>query len=322
MNIVLYLSIGTAEIETALTAERCRVVTPDGFDALAETLPEAEGLITSNAQYDARMATLLQGHAERLRWLQFTSSGFDALERYGFPQGVVISNAGSVWAPAVAEHAMALLLASRRRVDLLERARQQRIWCRGMLERRLSALEGGTLVIVGFGEIGKAIARRAKAFDMRVIALARTARRAAEADLVAGIGELDNVLPLADALILAVPLSGATRHLIDGRRLSLLKRSCTLVNVSRGEVVDEAALIEALAHEAIAGAALDVFETEPLLATSALWGFENVVLSPHVAGLGNGRVLERTVELCTENLRRIRTGQPLANRVEPVPSTK
>ena len=165
------------------------------------------------------------------------------------------------------------------------------------------------------GNIGRAAARIAKTFDMRVIGVSRTSRTDAYADRTVEVEQLSNVLPEADALLISVPLTPATRHLVGASELARLKPSAVLINVARGEVVDEAALVRALAEGTLAGAGLDVFFEEPLPPDHALWRLHNVILSPHVGGYGDPDLLGGLARHFRANLVRFLAGQPLQDRV-------
>jgi phosphoglycerate dehydrogenase-like enzyme len=163
-------------------------------------------------------------------------------------------------------------------------------------------VRGTTVLVAGLGEIGREVARLAEAFGMRVLSLTRTA------------GDLDELLPHADSVVITLPLTDETRGLLDRRRLRSMRRGSILVNVGRGAVVDEDALVEALRDGHLRGAALDVFAQEPLPPESPLWELDNVILSPHTAALSR-RENERVVELFADNLRRYLDGRDLRSRI-------
>jgi len=207
-------------------------------------------------------------------------------------RGVVATNTPGVLVDATADIAMALILCSTRRLGEAERMlRSGGSWSWSMFFMLGTGLQGKTLGIVGLGQIGAATARRARAFGMRVVyAGRRRAEPAVEAELGAELLDLDELLATADVVSLHTPLTDATRHLIDARRLRLMKPTAHLVNTSRGPVVDEAALAAALRDGVIAGAGLDVFEREPAV-EPALLGLENVTVIPH---LGSATIETRT----------------------------
>jgi lactate dehydrogenase-like 2-hydroxyacid dehydrogenase len=225
-------------------------------------------------------------------------------------RGVAATNTPGVLVEATADIAMALILMSTRRLGEAERmVRAGGTWSWSMFFMLGSGLQGKTLGIVGLGAIGAATARRARAFGMRI---AYAGRRRADADLESELGarmlDLDELLTTADVVSIHTPLSDATRHLIDARRLALMKPTAHLVNTSRGPVVDEAALAAALRAGTIAGAGLDVFEREPEI-DPGLRGLENVVLIPH---LGSATIETRTAMgvLAAENVAAVLAGKP------------
>jgi lactate dehydrogenase-like 2-hydroxyacid dehydrogenase len=225
-------------------------------------------------------------------------------------RGVAATNTPGVLVEATADIAMALILMSTRRLGEAERmVRAGGTWSWSMFFMLGSGLQGKTLGIVGLGAIGAATARRARAFGMRI---AYAGRRRADADLESELGarmlDLDELLATADVVSIHTPLSDATRHLIDARRLALMKPTAHLVNTSRGPVVDEAALAAALRAGTIAGAGLDVFEREPEI-DPGLRGLENVVLIPH---LGSATIETRTAMgvLAAENVAAVLAGKP------------
>jgi phosphoglycerate dehydrogenase-like enzyme len=253
----------------------------------------------------------LLDRAKKLRFIQAIGAGTDQFPRDELrKRGIRLASARGVNARAVAEHAMALILALSRRLPEARDNQTRRVWRQmiGDLSQREDELGGKTLLIVGLGDIGGRLARLAKAFDMRVVGLRRipAAGRGA-ADAVHGMGELKSLLPEADFVVLSCPLTAETEKLIDADALARMKPSAHLVNVARGRVVDEAALIEALAARRIAGAALDVTVEEPLAPTSPLWGMEQVLITPHTAG-ETRRYEDNVIEILRDNLERLWRG--------------
>jgi phosphoglycerate dehydrogenase-like enzyme len=286
-------------------------------ETFARAIPNARVVITHNGLYTAEMAALLKTRGERLEWLHLVTAGWDALLKHGAPSAVLVSNSSGIWTPVVVEHAFAMLLGLLRGLPQIERGRVQGRWVQGEIRNSLSCLRTRTLVVLGMGSIGRAAARIAKTFDMRVIGVSRTPRPDAYADRTVEVERLSSVLPEADALLIAVPLTPATRHLVGAPELARLKPSAVLINVARGEVVDEAALVRALADGTFAGAGLDVFAEEPLPPGHALWRLQNVILSPHVGGYGDPYLLEGLAGHFRANLDRFLAGQPLQDRVSP-----
>jgi phosphoglycerate dehydrogenase-like enzyme len=213
---------------------------------------------------------------------------------------------------------MALILALSRRLPEARDNQAKRVW-RGMigdLSQREDELGGKTLLVVGLGQIGGRLARLAKAFDMRVVGLRRdpAAGRGA-ADAVHTMSELKSLLPEADFVALTCPLTKETEKLVDAEALGRMKPSAHLVNVARGRVVDEVALVEALAARRIAGAGIDVTTEEPLAASSPLWGMEQVLITPHTAG-ETRHYEDNVTEILRDNLGRLWRGEEqLRNQV-------
>ena len=246
----------------------------------------------------------------------FVTSGTDPLLRFAPPPAVAVTNSAAGWAPTVAEHAVALLLALQRRIVPMHQAKAARQWTQLQMRPMLVSLEATTVVLLGFGAIGQQIARLLKPFGTRIIAVARSERSHPDVERVVSVDRLDEVLGEADALVAALPGLRATLRLIDARRLALLRPHAVVVNVGRGETIDENVMADALRAGRLGGAALDVYEREPLPPESALWGLDNVILSPHVAGMGRSRLFERLAALCADNARRFNRGEPLTGLVD------
>jgi len=178
------------------------------------------------------------------------------------------------------------------------------------------APDGARMVILGMGRIGQDIARKAKAFDMEVICVTRApAPAVAEIDRVVPREKVDEVLPTADVIMIAMPLDADTQGFMSAERIALMKETAVLVNISRGKVVDEAALARALAEARIMGAGLDAFAKEPLPVESPLWDLPNVLMTPHVGGNGGHELWRRMSELVRDNTRRYLSGAPLKHVV-------
>ena len=283
-------------------------------DTLEKRVGEADVLVISGLWHNA----LLEG-AKKLRFIQANGAGTDQFPREELAtRGIRLASARSVNYRAVAEHAMAFILALSRRLPEARDNQAQRIW-RGMigdLSQREDELGSKMLLVVGLGQIGGRLAQLAKAFDMRVVGLRRdpSAGRGA-ADAAYTMDKLKSLLPEADFVALTCPLTEETERLLDADALARMKPSAYLVNVARGRVVDEAALIEALAARRIAGAGIDVTWEEPLAANSPLWGMEHVLLTPHTAG-ETRHYEDNVIEILRDNLGRLWRGEAqLRNQV-------
>jgi len=276
-------------------------------EELAARLPEADVLVVSMLWRNE-----LAGTARKLRFIQSISAGTDQYDKALLRErGIRLASAAGVNAQAVAEHAMALMLALSRRLHEARDNQNARRW-RGMISEiaaREDQLAGKTMLIVGLGRIGARLARLAQAFDMRVIATKRdTATGTAGADAVHPHHRLRELLGQADIVALTCPLTPETENLIDAAALAAMKPTAHLINVARGRVIDEPALIEALQQRRIAAAGLDVTREEPLAAASPLWAMPNVLITPHTAG--ETRAYEDAViDILLENLQRLWRGQ-------------
>jgi len=284
---------------------------------MATHLPEAEIVICGNLtpeQIDA---------APKLRWISFWSAGMDGKATAQMrDRNLVLTNASGVHGANIAEHVMCFMLMFTRRMDVHFRSQMAGKWERGLPANKAGAdeLTGQTLGIVGLGRIGEALAARAAAFGMRVAAVKRdpSARYASEhVDAIYGVDQLSRLLSESDHICIALPYTPETHRLFNAKMLTHCKRGAYLYNIARGKLVDESALIDALSSGALAGAGLDVFETEPLPPESPLWTMPNVLITPHTAGI-TPHYFARTASLFAENLKRYAAGQPLDNLYDPV----
>jgi phosphoglycerate dehydrogenase-like enzyme len=256
----------------------------------------------------------------RLRWVHFPWAGvetevFPALAR----SDVLVTNSAGVFAVPMAEHVIGMMLALSRGLLICARRSPEQLWhakgARRSVTERVCELNGGTLGIVGYGGIGRAVAERVKGLGMCVLGLRRRPEPDEFAGEVWGPDRLDELLRRSDCVVLSCALTDETRGLIGARELALMKPTALLVNVARGAVVDEPALIEALREGRLGGAGLDVTAQEPLPVDSPLWTMENVIVTPHVAGFSQ-QTRRRQFELLRENVRRFTAGEPLLNVVD------
>lgn len=265
------------------------------------------------------LAALL-AEAPRLRWVHATSAGAGELvRRAGLDRDaldrVVVTTSSGVHAVPLAEFAVLGMLAVAKDLPGLIAGQRARSW--PTVRQPFRELHGQTLVLVGLGDIGRETARLGKALGMRTVGVRRSAGPPPpHTDEVHGPDRLPELAGRADAMVASLPLTEATAGLIDKATIERLPPGCIFVNVGRGGVVDEEALVEALRGRRIAGAVLDVFATEPLPPSSPLWTLPNVLVSPHAAALSE-RENERIVALFVADLRRFLDGQPLVNAVEP-----
>ena len=259
--------------------------------------------------------------AKKLRWIHSTAA---AVHQLMSPElrasNVNVTNASSVHGPVVAEHAIAMMFALAKRLHVAVRAQQQRIWAQEQIsfgEPRPTELAGSTLGLIGYGAIGRPIAESAKALGMRVLVVRQHPQERGGNDGITFFdpGGLDEVIAQSEFLILAAPTTKKTQRLINGERFARMKPNAYLVNVSRGALIDEAALLDTLRSHRIGGAALDVFDHEPLPADSPLWALDNLLITPHTAATSD-KMWERHYALIKENLRRYLGGEPLLGLVD------
>ncbi len=312
-----YFAASMTEAELAemkRSAPHLRIVAGlDRQDALRRAV-EAQGADSSFASAEFLAA------AKNLVWIQAHSAGVErwtSMPSLRDSKSITLTNMRGVHGPAIADHVFAMLLALTRDLPVHLAGRSSGAWLReGSGELEPCALDGKTLLVVGLGGIGTEIARRGHGFGMRVIATRRGDEPGPSyVERVGKPTDLLALLPEADVVALAVPLTPETEHMLDERAFSAMKQGSFLVNIARGRVVDQDALVEALRSKRLAGACLDVTDPEPLPADHPLWGFPNVVITPHVAS--NAEITdERRWALFRENLRRFDAGEPLLNVVD------
>jgi phosphoglycerate dehydrogenase-like enzyme len=285
-------------------------------EAIRRLLPDVEVAFTPAVDSEAFAS------ATRLRWIQSPAVGIGHLL---YPtlvsSDVVLTNARGVRARAMAEHVLAVTLALARQLHTALRHQASRIWAQDLLERReagaIRTLQGSHLGIVGLGSIGMEVARLAAPFGLRVSAIRRRTdvARPVEVEELLPPDRLDDLLGKSDIVVLAAPLTPATQALIGRRELNLMKRGAFLINVGRGALVDDGALVEALRAGHLGGAALDVFTEEPLDPSSPYWALPNVIVTPHTSGTMED-YWTPLVALFSENLRRFESGLALLNVVD------
>ncbi len=291
--------------------------TPDQQRRWQAMLDSAEVLFGLPGDSAQGLAEVVRTNAG-LRWVQATAGGAgQQMQAAGLTDAeltrVLITSASGVHVGPLAEFAMFGLLALTKGLPRLLADTQARRW----EHYPMTELADRTLLVVGLGAIGTEVARLAKAFGMHIIAINRTGRTDnSDIEVIRTSRFLGDLLPVAHAVVVTLPLTESTRGMINAQAISRMRTDAILINVGRGGVVDEDALVKALEGGQLAGAVLDVFATEPLPADSPLWRLPNVLISPHTAAL-SVRENERIVALFTENLRRYLRGDDLINRVAP-----
>lgn len=268
-----------------------------------------------------------------LHWIQLLSAGADHALGGQLKAGTVsVTTASGIHATPIAEYTLASMLSYAHRIHLAIRAQTKHEWMRsGQFMASVDELRGLTLGIIGYGSIGRETARLGQAFGMRVLALKRNPMERSDPGWCpAGLGDPEGNIPErffgpdqreeilreSDYVSVTLPLTEHTRKFIGVRELSAMKQSAYLVNIGRGKVIDEHAMADALKTGKLGGAGLDVFEQEPLEASSPLWELENVIVTPHISG-ANRRYMDKACELFVENLKRFASNRPLLNVVDP-----
>lgn len=281
----------------------------------AEVIKKAEVVVCSG------LTSELLNETQKLKWVSFWHAG---LEKKLTPEllrgNILITNASGVHGPNIAEHVLAMMLMFTRRMPFYFKAQLEGRWAHAddelPTDGNIGELTGKTLGIIGLGRIGEALAARAKSFGMKIIAVKRDARSRHDprvaVDALYSLAELPVVLEQSDHIAICLPLTMETEHLFNRETLGLISPNAFLYNISRGSIIEQTALIEALEAKEIKGAGLDVFEDEPPAADSPLWHLDNVILTPHVAGF-TPYYFERAAKIFVADLKRYVSGQPLGN---------
>ena len=294
----------------------CRLVIPSSLieDEILRLVGDVDIIV------GLRVSRRLITSARKLKMIQSTGSGVDGIDiDTATERGVIVCSTTGLNAIPSAEHAISQMLALAKNITKYDKKLRSEGW----LMMPYILLNKKTLGIVGLGSVGVEVAKRAKAFGMRVIAIKRTPseelRLKLGIDFLGGQEDLPRILIESDFLVLSVPLTPETRKMIGEKELLMMKKSAFLVNVSRGGVIDEEALVRALREGTIAGAGLDVFEVEPIKPDNPLLNLENVVLTPHVAGSTLAmEVMDERIEFIVRNIERLANFQKLEKIVDPV----
>jgi phosphoglycerate dehydrogenase-like enzyme len=314
MRIVVYIPIEAyrnAVVPEVRKVDGAEIVVVIDEADLPAALQGAEGMITSGAsKYTAEVARLVRGQGPSLRWLQTVAAGNEGFEANGVPAHVEVTSSGGHSAPVVAEHAMALLLASAHCIPEFVRNAEHRAWDRSF-SPRLRSFFNKTAVVVGLGRIGLEIAKRLHAFDMRVIGVTKSGILKPGVDACVPVADIKSALAEADAIMIAAPLNAASQGLMGPAEFAAVKPGAYLVNIARGGLLDQAALRQALVDGRLAGAGIDVTVPEPLPADDPLWTAPNLILSPHTAGGGSAESPRRLAAAVRQNLENFIAGKPL-----------
>jgi phosphoglycerate dehydrogenase-like enzyme len=299
--------------------ERLRRRFPDiTFIHALEGSADLAGMADADVAFTWTMTPEMLRGAGRLRWVHSSAVAVGTLPlRDLAARGVMVTNSRGIQSPAIAEHVIACLLALAKRLPRIIRHQHVGQWTQNDFVGDASPwlVQGRTLGIVGLGTIGQAVAARAAALGMRVIGVRRRPELGGIPEVV-GPDRLADVMASSDVLVLAAPWTSATNRLMDAAALASMKRGSVLINVARGQLVDEDALAAAVSRGHLAGAALDVFNEEPLPPASPLWGLPNVIVTPHTSGFRADH-WDAVVDLFEVQIDRFRSGQPLLNTVDP-----
>jgi glyoxylate/hydroxypyruvate reductase A len=304
--LVYYPDAGEARAYADLVRLPSRAFTVD----VASTLEEAAGpAAEAEILYCWRPPRSVLARAPRLRWVQVMGAGVEQLLVPELPERVVVTRSAGIFGPWMAEYTLGWCLWVTQRIDGFRASQRQRRWA----PVDPLPLRGQTLCVVGLGDIGRGIARKARALDLRVIGVTRTGHGPRAAERVYRTRALRSALARADFVVLTVPLSATTRGLLGAAELAAMKPSAWLINIARGPIVDEAALLDALRARRIGGAVLDVFDAEPLPAEHPLWTLDNVAITPHISGPSTPREI---APIFNDNLRRYLARRPLRHVVD------
>ena len=315
-------------IDTILFLQKAEVLPAQQdlvVEAIGRALPDARVIacghveeVPPGGRFDAVIAPTLPWLPEALArlehygWIHFLSAGVEKIWDMPFSKdGVMLTKSSGVHGSPMSEFALGAMLYFAKSFDQFVEQSRARMWKRAWLDE----LEGQTVTILGMGHIGGAIAQRAKAFGMNVIGVQRTPRDTPHVDTMVGLEQLSEVLPETQYLVVCLPLTSETTGLVDHAMLGHLPAGAVLVDISRGGVVQESAVVDALERGHLRGAALDVFEQEPLAPESPLWNNPKVLLTPHVSGT-NPRYMEKAIEVFIANARRLVAGQPALTPVD------
>ncbi|MBN1219327.1 MAG: D-2-hydroxyacid dehydrogenase [Anaerolineae bacterium] len=298
--------------------EQIRAMVPDKHVLVTDDRSEIEAVLDDIEIAVDRFPHDLIPKARNLRWLQQWGAGADWLLRYPEVADLdfILTNASGIHAIPISEHIFAFLFAFARGFPLAIRAQVQREWVSYDQQKSVFELAGKTMLLIGLGAIGSRTATVATALGMRVLAIRRNPSLGSPGvDKIFGLDQLLEVLPQADFVVVTLPLTHQTKGLIGEAALRAMKSSAYLINIGRGGTIREDVLLRALKEEWIAGAGLDVFETEPLPADSPLWALDNLIITGHYAG-ATPHYDERALAIFMDNLQRYQAGESLANVVD------
>lgn len=287
--------------------------TCDSYDGLPAAIQTTQAEVVYSVRFAGtpgfpRQALL---DAPSVKWVSVGGSGTDHMAPWD-PAHLTVTNAAGVAADMMAQYALGAMLHFSLDIPGFRAAQACREWVSGTVE----PIDGKTVLIIGLGQTGQAVAARSKAMGLNTLGVRARPTPTPGVDAVHGIEALSTLWAEADFIVVCVPLLDSTRGLVNAGAFAAMKPTAVLVDVSRGGVVDEAPLVHALQSRAIRGAALDVFSVEPLPEDHVLWGCDNAIITPHCSSVYAGWDL-KSVEMFSDNLARYRTGEPLTNTVDP-----
>ena len=306
IEVLVYDTTDAARYAALVRAPRGRV------DVRVASTPEeaAKHIATAEVLYGWKPPVELYARAERLRWLHAMGAGVDWALVPELPKRVIVTRSPGVFGPWMAEYVLAWCLWVTQHVAEYREAQARREWIQHRPPERLA---GKTIAIVGLGDIGRTVARAARRVGLRVIGVTRSGRPVSGVERVYRSRDLRRALAVADFVVLVVPLNDTTRGMIGAAELAAMRPSAWLVNIGRGALVVESALVQALQRRTIAGAVLDVFTTEPLPPDHPFWGLDNAVITPHISG---PNLPEEIAPVFNANLARYLARRPLRHVVD------
>ncbi|MBI4177736.1 MAG: D-2-hydroxyacid dehydrogenase [Candidatus Aenigmarchaeota archaeon] len=294
-------------------AEDAELAFPKDENRFTDALKSADVLLTFPADFPANFSDKA---APKLGWIHTMSAGVDRFMVPGLVNsGIILTNSSGIHAIPIAEHVLGMILSFERNLHLSRDYQSKKEWHRFEFGQ-MSELRGKTAAVYGLGEIGLRISKILKAFEVKVIGIKREKTEKPELiDKLYSINDADSALPIADYVIICLPYTKETRHMFDANRLSKMKRGAVIINIGRGGIVDEDALIGQLTSGSLKGAGLDVFEQEPLPVSSPFYSMPNVIVTPHVSG-ATPHYIDRATKIFCENLRHYLNKEPMTNVVD------
>jgi len=285
----------------------------DAYEGLPEMVAETGAEVVYSVRFHGTPGFPRQAliDAPSLKWVSVGGSGTDHMNPWD-PDRLIVTNAAGVAADMMAQYALGAMLHFSLGLDRFRDAQNRREW----LSAEVEPIDKKVVLIIGLGKTGEAVAARSKALGLISIGVRANPRDTANVDEVHGIGALPDLWSRADFIVICVPLLDNTRNIVSALEFAAMKKTAVVVDVSRGGVIDEEALITALDRGGLRGAALDVFTTEPLPTENPLWGYQNVIITPHCSSVYRGWEL-KSVEMFSQNLMRYRRGEALQNIVNP-----